>query len=376
MLSQRDDWTSRLHRWLETLTITMAAPLLGLLASRSDPYLVHASFPWLVLVPLLVGAKHGLAPALVSAVLLSAGMLTLAQRAHELSPELASWVLGCLVAGAIAGQFRDAAKRRRWLLQERANGLALQLERVQRARELLELSHVRLQQRMAAPPSSIEASMEDAEGRMAELSTAEDLGRALLDVLASQGIVQAASLYRMQAGRTLSPLPIAKLGSRSAATHPHALVLRAVASRRFAAAVDDEQAARVAVRDQSVVAALPLLTASSKLVGVIAVHRMPFMAFAPEQVRNTHLLASYLADLMEDRLEAVQRSQRTTSPRLRAVTKTLSLPLPPPPLGLRSSNRDRVGLERAANGGRLALIASAKAAAAKAPKSRPGPSSG
>ncbi|HEY2734457.1 MAG TPA: hypothetical protein VGI70_10760, partial [Polyangiales bacterium] len=159
----RDDATTRLHAWLETLTISMTAPLLGLLASRADPYLIHASFPWLALVPLLVGAKHGLRPGLISALVLSGGASLHALRLHALSPQLASWIAGCLLAGAIAGRFRDVARRRRWLLDERANGLALQLERSRRSRELLEISHGRLAQRMAAPATSLEDSIQGAE---------------------------------------------------------------------------------------------------------------------------------------------------------------------------------------------------------------------
>jgi hypothetical protein len=149
MLSQTDDPTTRLHRWLETLTISMAAPLLGLAVQRGDPYLVATAFPWLALVPLLVGASHGLAPGLVSALLLGAGASAHAVRFDALTPDLASWIAGCMSAGAIAGHFCDAARRRRWLLDERANGLALQLQYAQRARQLLEVSHAQLEQRTA-----------------------------------------------------------------------------------------------------------------------------------------------------------------------------------------------------------------------------------
>jgi polysaccharide biosynthesis protein PelD len=323
--------------------------------------LVGAAFPWLVLVPLLVGASHGLAPGLVSALLLGAGASAHAVRFDALTPDLASWSAGCLSAGAIAGYFCDAARRRRWLLDERANGLALQLEHAQRARRLLELSHARLEQRTAAPLSSLDAALEHAEQRMARLSTGAELAQALLEMLAGQGIVQAATLYRVLDTDRLSPNPIAQLGDARVGSRPHPLVQRVLATGRCASGADPEVLGAAAAQDWSVVAALPLATASARLVGVVAVHQMPFWGLAPEQLRNTLLLASYLADLMEDRLKTLdaQRSALTL-PRLR----------PPPPLGgARAPQLPTFQL--AAHGGSLARLGQSL----KAPKSRPDPNS-
>jgi hypothetical protein len=376
MLWQRDDSTTRLHRWLETLTISMAAPLLGLVAHPADPYLVAAAFPWLALVPLLVGASHGLAPGVVSAVLLAAGATAHGLRFHALQPELASWAAGCLITGAIAGQFRDAARRRRWLLDERAHGLSLQLERAQRARQMLALSHERLEQRTAAVASSLDASLQDAEQRMAQHSTGAELGQTLLEVLAMQGIVQAATLYRVLDAARSRATPIAQLGAARVGAEPHALVRRVLETGGFAGSADAETFASGAARDWSVVAAVPVSSASGRLVGVVAVHQMPFMALAPDQLRNTLLLASYLADLMEASLKRLE-PQPSAAARKRAKPP-LMLPAPPPlgasaALARNTATRGQLpAFEVAAHGGRLALIG----ASLKAPKSRPGPNSG
>ncbi|HEX4351679.1 MAG TPA: hypothetical protein VHZ95_02170 [Polyangiales bacterium] len=373
----RDDAATELHRWLETLIISVGAPLLGLLASRSDPYLIHAAFPWLALVPMLVGAKHGLRPGLISALVLSAGASVHALRLQTLSPQLASWVAGCLLAGAIAGQFRDAARRRRWLLDERANGLVLQLERTRRSRELLEISHGRLAQRMAAPALSLEDSILKAETKFARASTRAELARALLEALSSQAIVQVASFHRVLPGRRLVPEPIAQLGASEAAAEPHALVMRALATGRFASIADAETLALSPVRDHSVVAALPIATTDAQLVAVVAIHRMPFLSLAPGQLRHTLLLAGYLADLMEDRLKSIE-PMRPLSLTARRAKRALTPMAAPAPLGRGPANPSELavigGRALAADGGghRAGL---ALAASFKAPKSRRGPNS-
>jgi hypothetical protein len=56
---------------LEVAAISLGAPLLGCAVAKDDPFLIHASFPWLVLGPLLMGVQHGLVPALSCSALCS-----------------------------------------------------------------------------------------------------------------------------------------------------------------------------------------------------------------------------------------------------------------------------------------------------------------
>ena len=124
---------SAARRWLETLTITMLSPWFGFWANRSDPFLIHGDFPWLALVPLVVGLQHGVAPALASAGLLGARAYLQAVNQVEPIAVTLHWIVGCLIVGALAGWFRDRAVRRYDLLQVRAFDL---LEQVQRARSV------------------------------------------------------------------------------------------------------------------------------------------------------------------------------------------------------------------------------------------------
>lgn len=328
-LLQDDDASPGLRRWLETLTLTVAAPVIGYAVSHGDPYWVHGPFPWLVFIPLLVGAEHGAAAAVISASLLAAGAGSFALRSGGVVLDVAFWSGGLLLVGALSGHFRDAGRRRRWLLDQRANGLAEQLERAQRARYLLQLSHDRMEERLGASGFSLDAALEEAARRMAKHTSSAELGKVVLDVLASQAIVRAASLYRVESDGKLSRLPVAVLGTQPTAAEPHFLVERAFNTRRLAAIVDAETHAYHDLHDHRVLVAVPLVTASGKLIGVLAVHRMSFMAFQSEQLRNLLVLTGQLADMTEDRAKSLENTRRLTAQRETARRKLLA----PPALG-------------------------------------------
>jgi hypothetical protein len=139
MMYEHDTSASSARRWLEAVTFTMLSPLLGLAISRSDPFLIRADFPWLVLVPLLVGTQHGLMPALASAGLLGARAYGQAILGQGPSSDLVSWIIGCLLVGAIAGHLRDRTDRAKGIALEHMRKLAAQLQEARLPQHVVEI---------------------------------------------------------------------------------------------------------------------------------------------------------------------------------------------------------------------------------------------
>ena len=83
----------RLQSWLETALITLGGPLAGMTFSPSDPFWVHASPPWLLLLPLLCGAQYGMVHGLASGALLSVLAF-----AHSAGSGHAAWIAAALRA--------------------------------------------------------------------------------------------------------------------------------------------------------------------------------------------------------------------------------------------------------------------------------------
>jgi hypothetical protein len=306
MTPQVDIAITRTRRWLETLAISLCGPGAGLLYQPADPFWLHGRMPWLLVVPLLCGVQHGLSHAAVSSCLLAALACVHEQSRGRLDPQLLSaWGLAALVMGAIAGQFRDVREEQRRRLHAQLAHMSECLDRAERTARVLKLSHARLSERLAARRWSLVGSVDEAAQRMRELRSRRELGEVLLDVLASQAMVQSASLYWM-ASTGLLPSAVASLGGAPASKRPHPLVQRALEHRRLVSVVDPAAAGAGGQGDDTVLAAVPVIASGGHVVGVIAIHHMPFMAFQAEQLRELFLIVGQLGDLMHGRLRELE----------------------------------------------------------------------
>jgi hypothetical protein len=285
--------------------------------------------PWLIVTPLLCGAQYGALHGLVSTALLSAMAFGHALGVGHWDSALSPWSVGCLIVGALSGEFRDVAERRRAGLMAQVRELSERLERARRSGHLLKLSHGRLEERLAAERWSLAGALDAAARRMQTLSQQRMIGEVLLDVLATQSSVLAASLF-VAPGLGLQRGVAAKLGDAVAISHEHPLVQRAWQTRRLAAVVDPFAHGQPA--ELAVLAAVPLLTSGGRCIGVVAIQNMPFMAFQAEQLRNLFVIAGQLSDLMQARLLELKQSRLATKPSSRF------LPVPPPPLGALGSH--------------------------------------
>jgi hypothetical protein len=318
------------RRWLETFIISALGPAAGLLYRPGDSLWLKSGLPWLYLLPLLCGAQYGLVHGIVSSALLSGFALWAVGGLGHWTDTLTTFAIELSLIGALSGQFRDLAERRRIRLTHTARTQAAELQRLVRKSELLRLSHARLEERMAATRWSLVGALEAARRRMPDLATRREFAEVVLDIVAGQAMVQSASVYWAQ-GASLLAQPVARLGEHGGAAHQHPLVLRAWRTRHLTAIVDP--AAQLGEPDSQVLAAVPLLTASGCL-GVLAIHQMPFIAFQAEQLRSVLLMVSELSDVIDVRMRelpsAIRRTPRPSQPGRRQARVPLTAP---PPLG-------------------------------------------
>jgi polysaccharide biosynthesis protein PelD len=299
MSSNTNTEPTSLRSWIEILGITAIVPL-GLFGIHpGDPFLIRAGFPWLVLVPLLIGAQHGVLGALVSSALLSiAAWLVDAQAPAS---ALWAWSGGCLAAGVISGHFRDRVATRLAHLNNRVEEYGSRLVRLSRAHAVLELSHQRLSDRLSAQTWSLDTAVADARQRLATCDSLASSASIVLNVLLNHAMVQSASLLLVapKGSSSSAPLPLelsGQLGPARSVDVRHPLIERAVLSGRLVA-IDVHAEASA---DPSILAAVPLSTTSGVQLGVLVVHEMPFMAFQAGHLKNLAALALHLSDLMSE----------------------------------------------------------------------------
>jgi len=287
--------------WLEVVALSLLAPLGIACVAPGDPLLSSAPFPWLALVPLLLGAWHGaLAGALSTALLVSFGAVYVELTDGPELHGLASFAGGCLAIGVLTGFFRDRTQARLVSLEQRADTSARELSRVGRAHVVLELSHRQLEERLAARNWSIAAAFRDAQRALAGGASLATVGDVVLGVLSNHAFVQSATLVSatpLEGGR-FELRPSTSLNGPAQVDLEHRLVQRALTSERLVA-LDAEGADLEA--GESIVAVAPLRSVGGTLLGLVLVHEMPFLAFQAENLENLAALTALLADVLEER---------------------------------------------------------------------------
>ena len=309
--------------WLEVAALSLLAPLGIACVAPEDPLLSAAPFPWLALVPLLLGAWHGaLAGALSTALLVSVAAVYVELTNGPELHDLASFAGGCLAIGVLSGFFRDRTQARLVSLEQQSQASARELSRVGRAHVVLELSHRQLEERLAARNWSIAAAFRDAQRALAGSASLATVGDVVLGVLSNHAFVQSATLV------SATPLEGGRYALRASTSIngpeqldlEHRLVQRALTSGRLVA-LDAEGADLEA--GESIVAVAPLRSVGGTLLGLVLVHEMPFLAFQAENLENLAALTALLADVLEDRfvdaavhealLEAAPLAEGTTA---------------------------------------------------------------
>jgi hypothetical protein len=297
---------SDLSKWLETLLIPLLMMAACWAMNAGDPLLLKASFPWLWFAPLLVALRYGVLPGLISGILI-----------------LIEWwvcsVLGIygtsdfprefFFAGALmillAGEFSDVWRDRLERLDETNLYLVERLSGLTRRHLLLNLSHDRLEQEMLARPGSlrdalvrlrgavmdVDAQSSQAQSEAAALPAAESL----LQLLAQYVNIETAALYlaREQAGQIELGRKVAELGEAGALEAGDELLLMAAKTRNLAHVASTELTLE---RNTRHLVVAPLLTSDDRVVGVLAIDRLPFFSLNVENLQMMSVILAYYAD--------------------------------------------------------------------------------
>jgi len=316
--------------------MSLLAPLAIACFLPHDPLLLQARFPWVTLVPLLIGAQHGaLAAAVSSALLAGLGALHIEVQNLELQAqgsyaELGAFVAGCFAAGTIAGASRDRIQAQLSRLTARADEDARRLSRLGRTHAVLRLSHRKLEERLAARSWSLASAFEDARRALGNASSPEAVGDVVLGVLSNHALVQSATLLTFTAepaaNADAEPHQLgvsATLGSAPAVDLQHRLLRRALETRRLVALDADSADGS----DETLLAVAPLCATSGRLLGLVLVHELPFMAFQTEGLNGLAALTALLADMLEDQFVDAHNGAA-----LEALFTPALTPLAPPTL--------------------------------------------
>jgi len=287
----------RLTLWLETAALTLLLPLAGFLLNRDDPFFVKAEFPWLWFGPLLVALRYGIAPALTSVALVALfwfGAVALGVIAGAFPLH---FMLGGALLALLAGQFSSSWATRLRRSDQLSRHASERFQQLSRAYFMVRHSHDRLEQNLVSRPVTLRQAMMELRRILVERGgeVGPELATELMVILAHYCSLSSAAIYGVQQGKPAT-VPLAQCG-QGAVCDPDDLLVRSALESGTTA----YQAANRLGRSQqsSYLVVAPLCTSSGRVLGLVLVSDMPFMALHRETLQILGVLLAYAADHIE-----------------------------------------------------------------------------
>jgi hypothetical protein len=285
---------------IELMVLALLAP--ALVVTFAEPALVRELLPALTLVPVLFGVRYGFIMGLGSALLVSGLMLGM----HLTVPPLAVFskvhMAVTLLAGCLAGHFRDQWSRALRDAGAEAQRYQARLARFTTSYHLLQASHAQLEHQLAESPPSLRATLQELKTRFpstgaGSAATIAGIAPDVLALLAQCGNLHGAGLHLADADGGIDTSALAVIGT-PAPLSPHDPLLRNAIENGATASLDaaHSQAGRL-------IAVVPLIDSAGRLHAVVAIHQMAFFAVHWRTFDLLGIVARQVADLLSERLD-------------------------------------------------------------------------
>lgn len=283
--------------WLETVAITLGAVALGAVSQSDDPLHAGAAFPWIWLAPILVALRYGMAAGTLSSLILVIVWVVNNYFSDHPADFPEQFFLGGMIVVMLCGEFSDLWETRLRRATETNRYLDDRLSRITNRHLLLRLSHDRMEQEMLTRP----VSLRDALRELRQLATAHPhdhtrSDHALLQLLVRYCQLESAAIFTVLANGQLER--VCQIGSPPDLQPNDRLLAHAMKHRTLSHLLIDELPATELPSPFLVIA--PILTNKNQLLGVLAIERMPFLAFNVETLQIVSALLSYYADCVNE----------------------------------------------------------------------------
>lgn len=286
---------------IETAVITLVALGLGLLVDPADPLNTRAGFPWVWFAPVLVALRYGVVPGMASA----AGLIAVWYGFHfDKAVETPKFLfLGGLLMTLVCGEYGAAWRNR--LRQATAVSAYLEerVARVTRQLYLLRLSHERLEQELLSQPTTLREALVQLRTRLVAATDTSPIpgAESLLAFLAQQCQLEAAALYASDGADRPTFTRVATIGDPPPLAPDDPLLGFALEEGTVAHLRSDAIVSAVTTPH---IAIAPVLTGNGRLLGVLAVSRLPFFALNQDTLQLLAVLLGAYADTIVGRAAA------------------------------------------------------------------------
>lgn len=263
--------------------------------SPDDPFGIDQQFPWLWIVPMLLGLRYGTIDGVLGAgLILGAWLLPhpWGMTGGVIEPVFPQeFFLGGLVLVLICGQFADVWNGRLSKVRAANAYLDERLISLTRTHYLIRLSHQRLEQELLVRPVMLSDLLTELRP-----ATPEDAGHlanadVLLRMLASSCELESASLHKYVNG-SLESTAVARIGETNNLTANDPLVQMSLESARLM----HVRGTDASLYESDYLICAPVVASSGDRLGVLVVREMPFFALNEENLQFIAVLLGYYAD--------------------------------------------------------------------------------
>lgn len=296
---------------LELTVLMTAAMALGYAAMPGNPLLLDLGFPWAWLLPLVLTLRYGTLAGIGAALMLLGGWFLFHRIGAQPGAFPRPFFIGGTLLVLLAGQFGDVCASR--LARQRSihRYLDERLAALTKHHYLLRISHARLERDLLARPTTLRDTLAQLCAATAQQGRAEPQAGAanrrersparpliaaapMLQLAAQACQLEAAALYRCDGDRVL-PDAAATVGPGSRLDAGDPLLRRCLQTRQLVhRRIDGGDGL-----PSRYLAVAPVLSGPDRLIGVLVIERMPFLALHHDNLELLLVLLGYYADGIE-----------------------------------------------------------------------------
>lgn len=283
--------------WLEIILFPAVGVILAVWLDRTTPF-DAGQFPWLWLIPLLIGLRYGLVAGATSSLLLVVDSYTAFWLNYTAQPMSTLQIVGGLFLTLVAGQYSSIWHGRMERFQARLDYTEDRLETLGRTHFITRISHDRLEEALITQPVTLRQAMEALGQLNVEVSGGLSMSgaNALLQLLAQYCRFDSSSLF-LYDGVKFIRQPISHIGRSTVLEISDPLIV-AVLERKNAAfySVADLRTLRNDLKESRYRVVFPLISATKEWIGILTVDDMPLLAHTEENLTVAAAILQYVAD--------------------------------------------------------------------------------
>jgi len=281
-------------KYVETIFLSVITLLFCYYLSPQDPLLVHAQFPWLWLLPVLIALRHGRLSGLLATIMIVLAAMQTVYSTLFSWDSYQIWLLGGITLTLICAEYHSFWLRRQYGLKRKEQYLDTRIKSLSNAYGILRLSHDYLEESLIIKPATLRESFMNLRQLLMKYGGKlnEEIAGQYMELLAYNADLNSAALYLCH-GKQWDKNPIAFIGENVPLLLDDVLVKRCLSKR---------QTSYIAINlldhneTSAYLAVIPFQAADDRLLGLLIVSEMPFLVLNKETLKKLTMLLSYIAD--------------------------------------------------------------------------------